>query len=90
MLPRRSKFFLVLNSSMPKQALIMAGFDYQGSRADFVVLARNRQARLLAASPQLTVTIKYVNETLTGAAANAANPPAAAKPTPAPVKKDDL
>ena len=39
---------------------------------------------------QLTVTIKYVNETLTGAAANAANPPAAAKPTPAPVKKDDL
>ena len=39
---------------------------------------------------QLSVTIKYVNETLTGAAAAAANPPASAKPTPAPVKKDDL
>ena len=37
---------------------------------------------------QLTVTIKYVNETLTGAAT--ANPAGSAKPTPAPVKKDDL
>ena len=40
---------------------------------------------------QLSLTLKYVNETLTGAAAAAAaNPPASAKPTPAPVKKDDL
>lgn len=45
---------------MPTQALIIAGFDYQGGGADFVRLALNRQARLLAASPQLTVTIMDV------------------------------
>lgn len=42
------------------QALIMAGFDYQGGGIDFASMARNRQARLLAASPQLTVTIMDV------------------------------
>ena len=39
---------------------------------------------------QLSVTIKYVNETLTGAATNASNPAGVAKPATAPVKKDDL
>lgn len=39
------------------QVLIMAGFDYQGGGVDFLSMARNRQARLLAKSSQLTVTI---------------------------------
>ncbi len=38
----------------------MAGFDYQGGRVDFLGMARNRQARLLARSSQLTVTIMDV------------------------------
>ena len=47
--------------------------------------------KAVADETQLSVTIKYVNETLTGAAAAAAaNPPTSAKPAPAPVKKDDL
>jgi hypothetical protein len=41
----------------PLQVLIMAGFDYQGGGVDFAGMARNRRARLLAASSQLTVTI---------------------------------
>ena len=44
-----------------------------------------------AAESDLTVTIKYVNETLTGAAAStAAAPTGPAKSTGTPVKKDDL
>ena len=44
-----------------------------------------------AAESDLSVTIKYVNETLTGAAAaNAATPAGSAKPAAAAVKKDDL
>ena len=39
------------------QVLIMAGFDYQGSSVDFLGMAQNRRERLLARSPQLTVTI---------------------------------
>lgn len=42
------------------QVLIMAGFDYQGGGVDFLGMARNRQARLLARSSQLTVTIMDV------------------------------
>lgn len=38
------------------QAIIMIGFDYQGGGADFAGIARNRRTRLLAASPQMTVT----------------------------------
>jgi hypothetical protein len=39
------------------QVLIMAGFDYQGGGVDFLGMAKNRQARLLARNAQLTVTI---------------------------------
>jgi hypothetical protein len=42
------------------QVLIMAGFDYQGGGVDFPEMARNRQARLLAANAHLTVTIMDV------------------------------
>lgn len=42
------------------QALIMAGFDYQGGGVDFLSMARNRQARLLGRSSQLTVTVMDV------------------------------
>ena len=42
------------------QVLIMAGFDYQGGGVDFLSMAQNRRARLLAASSQLTVTIMDV------------------------------
>ena len=42
------------------RAIIMAGFDYQGGGVDFAAMAGNRQARLLAANAQLTVTIMDV------------------------------
>ncbi len=42
------------------QVLIMAGFDYQGGGVDFLGMAKNRQARLLARNAQLTVTIMDV------------------------------
>jgi len=35
----------------------MAGFDYQGGGVDFPAIARNRRDRLIAAHPDLTVTI---------------------------------
>ena len=38
----------------------MAGFDYQGGGVDFAAMARNRQARLLAANAHLTVTVMDV------------------------------
>jgi hypothetical protein len=57
----------------PLQALIMAGFDYQGGGVDFAGLARNRQARLLAANAQLTVTIMEVGSGKTTVSAMKAN-----------------
>jgi hypothetical protein len=39
------------------QAIIMAGFDYQGGGIDFAQIAANRQARLIAARPRLKVTL---------------------------------
>jgi hypothetical protein len=44
----------------PPQAIILAGFDYHGGGVDFLGIARNRQARLIAKDPQLTVTIMDV------------------------------
>jgi hypothetical protein len=42
------------------QAIIVAGFDYQGGGVSFLGLAQNRRKRLLAASSQMTVTIMDV------------------------------
>jgi hypothetical protein len=42
------------------QAIIVAGFDYQGGGVSFLGLAQNRQKRLLAANSQMTVTIMDV------------------------------
>ncbi len=36
--------------------MILVGFDYQGGGVDFAGIARNRQARLVATNPGLTVT----------------------------------
>lgn len=61
-----------------QQVLIMAGFDYQGGGVDFLTIARNRRARLLAKNPALTVTIMdvgsgttFVSAMVTGAASGA-------------------
>lgn len=42
------------------QAIIMAGFDYQGGGISFAQYAGNRQARLIAANPRLMVTLMDV------------------------------
>lgn len=44
----------------PQQAIILSGFDYEGRGVDFPSIGRNRQARLLAANPQLTVILMDV------------------------------
>jgi hypothetical protein len=51
--------------SGPSRVILLAGFDYQGGRVDFVGMARNRQARLLARNSQLVVTIMDVGSGVT-------------------------
>jgi hypothetical protein len=58
----------------PLQVLILVGFDYQGGGVDFAGMARNRQARLLAANSQLTVTIMDVGGGTTTVSAMTPNP----------------
>ena len=57
----------------PLQAIILAGFDYQGGGVDFLGMARNRRARLLASSSQLTVTIMDVGSGITTVSAMTPN-----------------
>jgi hypothetical protein len=59
---------------LPPQAIILAGFDYQGGGVDFVEISRNRQARLIAARPQITVTIMDVRAGTTSVSAITAGP----------------
>lgn len=49
----------------PQQAIIMAGFDYQGGGIDFLDIARTRQKRLLTKNPNLTTTIMDVGSGMT-------------------------
>jgi hypothetical protein len=49
-----------MTTSSPPQAIILAGFDYQGGGADFAGIARNRQARLIAKHPTMKVTLMDV------------------------------
>jgi hypothetical protein len=58
----------------PSQVLIMAGFDYQGGGVGFAAMARNRQARLLAANTQLTVTVMDVGAGATTVSAMTPDP----------------
>ncbi len=62
----------------PPQAIILAGFDYQGGGVDFASIARNRRARLIAARPDITVTIMDVGAGTT--AVSAVTPDASGKP----------
>src|SRR5579872_3343502 len=48
-------------ASPDPRAIIMAGFDYQGGGVDFGALALNRQKRLIAASPRISVTLLNVS-----------------------------
>jgi hypothetical protein len=57
----------------PLQAIILAGFDYQGGGVDFLGMAKNRQTRLLASSSRLTVTILDVGSGTTTVSAMAPN-----------------
>jgi hypothetical protein len=65
-------------TTAPPQAIILAGFDYQGGGVDFAWIARNRRARLIAAKPDITVTIMDVRAGTTSVSAVA--PDAAGKP----------
>ena len=56
------------------RAIIMAGFDYQGGGVSFAGLALNRQKRLLAANPRMTVTIMDVGAGTTAVSAMTKNP----------------
>jgi hypothetical protein len=47
-------------AAVTPQVIILIGFDYQGGGVDFASIARNRQKRLLAAIPQITVTLMDV------------------------------
>lgn len=52
----------------------MAGFDYQGGGVDFTAIARNRRDRLIAAHPQITVTIMDVGAGTTSVSSVAPGP----------------
>jgi hypothetical protein len=69
-----------------QQAILMAGFDYQGGGVDFTGIARNRQARLIAAHPDITVTIMDVGAgTTTVSSVTAGKRSAASTATHSPV-----
>src|SRR2546429_6317231 len=59
---------------MTPQAIILVGFDYQGGGIDFAGLGRNRKTRLIAANPDIKVTIMDVGAGTTSVSRVTASP----------------
>jgi hypothetical protein len=57
----------------PPQAIILAGFDYQGGGVDFARIARNRRVKLIDGDPQITVTILDIGAGVTSTSAVASD-----------------
>jgi hypothetical protein len=59
---------------MAPQAIILVGFDYQGGGIDFAGLGHNRLARLIAARPDIKVTVMDVRAGTTSVSEATASP----------------